>query len=266
VPSHISAANLAEIARAGLDSGPTVSLHPRTRYSAIPHNKFMVLRENDRPVAVWTGSTNFTASGFLGQSNVAHLIRDPALGASYDTYWEQIATDPGTTPFKAFNTTTFPDAGALAPDRIVPIFSPRKPGMLEWYAGALRDANASAMFTAAFGVSQPLAEALGEDRDFLRLLLMESPEKDPARLALITADRDTALGARLNAETIRLEIDGFRLDQWFRAEEHFRKDGHIFYVHTKILGLDLVSKNPRLSPGRPTSPKDRSSRTTRTCF
>ena len=129
----------------------------------------------------------------------------------------------------------------------MPIFSPRKPGMLEWYAGALRDANASAMFTAAFGVSQPLAEALGEDRDFLRLLLMESPEKDPARLALITADRDTviALGERLNAETIQLEIDGFRLDQWFRAEEHFRKEGHIFYIHTKILGLDLLSEDPQ---------------------
>jgi PLD-like domain len=84
MPSHTSAANLAEIARAGLDTAPTVSLHPRTRYVAIPHNKFMVLRENGRPVAVWTGSTNFTPSGFLGQSNVAHLIRDPELGTHYD--------------------------------------------------------------------------------------------------------------------------------------------------------------------------------------
>lgn len=251
VPSHTSAANFAEIARAGLDGAPTVSLHPRTRYSAIPHNKFMVLHEEGRPIAVWTGSTNFTASGFLGQSNVAHLIRDPALGAQYDAYWEMIATDPGTTAFKSFNTKQFPDAAKLVPDQIQPIFSPRKAGMLDWYAQALREATASAMFTAAFGVSQPLAEAFGEDRDFLRLLLMESRENNPERRALITADRDTviALGERLNSETIQLEIEGFRLDQWFRAEEHFRKKGHIFYIHTKILGLDLLSDDPKLFTG-----------------
>lgn len=251
VPSHISEANLAEISRAGLDALSTASLHPRTRYSAIPHNKFMILREDDRPVAIWTGSTNFTPSGFLGQSNVAHLIRDPELATHYDAYWERIATDPETRDFKTFNTGRFPDPGALAQDRITPIFSPRRAGMLEWYAGALRGATASAMLTSAFGVSQPLAEALAEDRDFLRFLLMESVERNPERRALITADPDTviALGERLNSQAIRYQIDGYRLDQWFREEEHFRKQGHIFYIHTKIMGLDLLSGDPKLFTG-----------------
>lgn len=250
-PSHTSAANISAIGQVGLDRARTASLHPRTRYSAIPHNKFVILRERDRPIAVWTGSTNITPSGFLGQSNVAHLIRDPELSAHYDAYWEKIATDPSTTAFKTFNTKRFPDALDLADGGILPIFSPRQAGMLDWYARALREATASAMFTAAFGVAQPLAEVFGENRDFLRFLLMESRERNVERRALITADHDTviALGERLNSETIQLSINGFRLDQWFREEEHFRKKGNIFYIHTKFLGLDLLSDDPKLFTG-----------------
>lgn len=250
-PSHTSADNIAEITRLGLGSAPTVSLHPRTRYSRIPHNKFIVLRENDHPAAVWTGSTNFTPSGFLGQSNVAHLIRDPALAAHYDTYWEKIATDPETAPFKKFNSEHFTNTTELVPGRIYPIFSPRRTGMLDWYAKAIRDTTESIMFTAAFGVAQPLAEALGEDRDFLRLLLMERREKNLERQALITSDPDTviALGERLSADAIKYEIDGFQLDEWFRKEEHFRSKGNIFYIHTKILGLDLLSDDPKIFTG-----------------
>src|SRR5438270_321452 len=43
---------------------------PRTESpNYIAHNKFIVLLENNKPVAVWTGSTNFTESGIYGQSN-----------------------------------------------------------------------------------------------------------------------------------------------------------------------------------------------------
>ena len=43
----------------------------------IPHNKFIIRLDKDEVARqVWTGSTNLTPSGFLGQTNVGHLIDD----------------------------------------------------------------------------------------------------------------------------------------------------------------------------------------------
>src|SRR3954469_5997548 len=56
--------NRAAIAEAGL---PASIVHPRTR-TAIPHNKFIVKLLNGAPQRVWSGSTNFTDSGFFGQT------------------------------------------------------------------------------------------------------------------------------------------------------------------------------------------------------
>jgi hypothetical protein len=49
-------------------------LYKRTK-TKIPHSKFIVrLEGRKKPTHVWTGSTNFTPSGFIGQTNVGHLI------------------------------------------------------------------------------------------------------------------------------------------------------------------------------------------------
>ena len=49
-------ANQAAIQKHQLDA----VCHPRTNIKSISHNKFMVLCQNDQPLAIWTGSTNFT--------------------------------------------------------------------------------------------------------------------------------------------------------------------------------------------------------------
>ncbi|MDJ0628915.1 MAG: phospholipase D-like domain-containing protein [Rhodobacter sp.] len=250
--SSISTENLAKIAEYGLDAEPTLSLHPRTMFSKIPHNKFIVLLRNGVPEQVWTGSTNFTPSGFLGQSNVGHVVREPSAAAAYNTYWEAISKDPATRGFKDFNTAIFPGpVGDIPPDSLVPVFSPRRRGMLEWYAGMLEQAAESAMFTAAFGVARPLAEKFAADRDFLRFLLMERRDRNPETMELLERDRDTriALGSGLNSWAIRLKLDGHALDAWFKAEEHFRTQGHIFYIHTKYMLLDALSDDPKLFTG-----------------
>ena len=61
---------------------------------------------------VWTGSTNITPSGFLGQSNVGHLIRDEAIARAFLAYWEQLATDPSINALKAWCSATSPRADA----------------------------------------------------------------------------------------------------------------------------------------------------------
>jgi phosphatidylserine/phosphatidylglycerophosphate/cardiolipin synthase-like enzyme len=67
-------------------------LFPRT-VPKIPHNKFIVRLVGGKPSAVWTGSTNLTPSGFLGQSNVGHVVNDAAVATKYLEYWKVFAKD-----------------------------------------------------------------------------------------------------------------------------------------------------------------------------
>lgn len=59
----------------------------------IPHNKFLVLKQQDRPVAVLTGSTNWTRTGLATQTNNALLIESPTVAAHYADYWDQLEKD-----------------------------------------------------------------------------------------------------------------------------------------------------------------------------
>ncbi|WP_117190797.1 phospholipase D-like domain-containing protein [Rhizobium terrae] len=252
VLDETSEKNVATIAAAKLAETRNLTLHTRCNFSKIPHNKFIVLLKNDKPVQIWTGSTNFTSSGFLGQSNVAHVLRDPALAAVYNQYWEKLAGDPETRTFKAFNTRTFPDpVGELTPNAMKAVFAPREAGLLEWFAERMDAASSSVMFTAAFGVAEQLVAKFASDKDFIRFVLMERPDSNAEAQATLAVDRDTriALGSRLNAETIALKLKGHALDEWFRKEEHFRARGNIFYIHTKIMLIDALSDDPQIYCG-----------------
>ncbi len=163
---------------------------PRTK-ATISHNKFIVLLHKGQPVQVWTGSTNYTAGGIYGQSNVGHIVRDQKVARSYHEYWRKVATDPvksskksdpDSTGIRNWNVAQQPDLeGAPPPKSITTIFSPRtSTAMLEWYADRLGKAESSVHFTAAFGVSQEIAEKLVKRKQpksgegFQRYILLES--------------------------------------------------------------------------------------------
>src|SRR5262249_29305598 len=81
--------NRAAIVKAALPKSVT---HVRTR-TQIPHNKFIVKLVGGTPVQVWSGSTNFTDTGFFGQTNVGHQVADAKLAKSYLDYWTELAQD-----------------------------------------------------------------------------------------------------------------------------------------------------------------------------
>jgi phosphatidylserine/phosphatidylglycerophosphate/cardiolipin synthase-like enzyme len=233
-------------------------LFPRT-VPKIPHNKFIVRLVDKKPAAVWTGSTNMTPSGFLGQSNVGHLVNDAGVADQYFKYWKVFVKDPDRLTAKAAVTKLTPHPKELVGERSVTVvFSPRhRAAMLEWYGNRMIDACESVMFTAAFDVNAKLVLPLADDREFLRFVLME---KRPAREMekALRADRDLIIsfGAVLG-EITRFKdgkrtterIKSFGLDKWFREEEHFRKAGNIFFVHTKFLLVDPLSKDPLVCSG-----------------
>lgn len=237
-------------------------LFPRTK-PKIPHNKFIVhLDENGNPTRVWTGSTNFTPSGFLGQTNVGHLIEDEETAKQFLKYWTVLKTDPDLDVARAAVMKLTPNPPALIDEKsIARIFSPRpKAELLNWYGDRIEDAVGSVMFTAAFGVTEKLVPSLAEDCDYLRFILMEKPASETLKSQL-SEHRDCviAYGAVLGEmytwkdgkPVARRRIKDFELDRWYLKEEHFRKanEGFVFFIHTKFLLIDPLSDDPLVCSG-----------------
>jgi phosphatidylserine/phosphatidylglycerophosphate/cardiolipin synthase-like enzyme len=244
--------------------GGTEVLFPRTK-TKIPHNKFIVrLDANGDPKEVWTGSTNFTSSGFLGQSNVGHWVRDDDdLARQYLNYWELLRTDPDRDEARARALELTPDPQAVIDQSsIVAVFSPRaKANLLRWYADRMEDSSSSLMFTAAFGVSKELAPSIAQSRKLLRFILMEKPAPE-AQTAAFAKDRKhlilsygVPLGEQYtfkNGKAVaRRPIKDFGLVKWFLEEEHYRSknEGFVFFVHTKFLLIDPLSDDPLVCSG-----------------
>jgi hypothetical protein len=254
-------ANRKALRRAGLDlkrDGEDIVIW-RTR-PPIPHNKFIIKLADGKPQQVWTGSTNITPSGFLGQSNVGHLVSDRDVAEHYLKYWTILSDNPttGAATTAVAEISPFPPA-LVKPDSKTCVYSPRQTAsMLNWYADRISDATSSIMFTAAFTIADDFIEPLGRDRDFLRFVLKEKPPTPTERKAL-NGDRDLVIsyGAVLGAEftvkdgklVAKRKVKAFPLDHWFLKEELTREQGNIFFVHTKFLLIDPLSDDPLICTG-----------------
>lgn len=236
----------------------------RRSLTKIPHNKFIVrLKDGKDPVEVWTGSTNFTPSGFLGQTNVGHRVADDETAQGYMDFWALLKTDPDRETARAGTAKLTGDPAELIAEKsIVRLFSPRaKAWMLGWYGRRMLNAANSLWFTAAFGVSKELIDPIAKKRNQMRFVLLEKPLPAEQKKVL-TADFNrvipsygTPLGEiyrMKNGKPIaRIPVKEFALDKWFFAEEHFRpkNDGFVFFVHTKFLLIDPLSDDPLVCSG-----------------
>jgi len=60
----------------------------------IGHNKFAVLlNSNGKPIAVWSGSTNWTPTGLCAQSNNTIVIESEDVAKAYFDYWTRLHAD-----------------------------------------------------------------------------------------------------------------------------------------------------------------------------
>lgn len=77
-----------------IDAGVTVHHRLFNSSARIGHNKFAVLRDkNDKPIAVLTGSTNWTSTGICGQSNNASMLSQGDVAAQFQAQWDALLTD-----------------------------------------------------------------------------------------------------------------------------------------------------------------------------
>ena len=149
----------------------------RLHTAGIMHNKFIILIKNGKPLQVWTGSTNPTDGGIYGQSNVGHIVRDENVAEQFTQYWHNLSHDPSgrkrhssssdndeasNEPMDVLNEQQQPDLeGKVKSQSVTVIFCPRTTtNMLQWYADRMGEATESVHYTAAFGISQPIAQVL----------------------------------------------------------------------------------------------------------
>lgn len=163
------------------DAGlPREKLHLRTK-PQIPHNKFIVLLKGNTPRAVWMGSTNFTSTGFFGQTNVGHLVTDDRIAEKYLIYWSMLKDDPTRKPSMEKTVAFTPNPPNVLPENsITPFYSPRIfDNMLDWYCARLRDACSLSLMTIPFNVARQILEGLDTAKDSLRLVVLENePTKE----------------------------------------------------------------------------------------
>ena len=257
----IKDANRGAIAVASL---PNSIVHPRTRTS-IPHNKFIVKLVHGAPQRVWSGSTNFTDTGFFGQTNVGYIVADPAIAKTYLDYWTELKNDPVHTEALANAVDLTPNPpNAIAPSSTIAFFSPRKAdNMLDWYSQRIGDTGGLAMMTIPFNVAAKILDGLGKTGNAMRLVILEdiptkevdeAEKRNRGKLAFSN-------GAILGKSLIKFKtgaggakvgpIPNSDLDKWFVDEELARPTnaGHVFFVHAKVLLIDPLSDDPLICSG-----------------
>jgi phosphatidylserine/phosphatidylglycerophosphate/cardiolipin synthase-like enzyme len=219
---------------------------PRTKNpSFIAHNKYVVLLHEDQPIAVWTGSTNITESGIFGQSNVGFIVEDEAIAQRYYDYWQQLADDPLARQLRLWTDDQTPTPKGDPANGITPIFSPRGDlSMLQWYADRMDAANSMVCFTAAFGITDVIANVLEAKRDYLRYVLVEKSDETIDLLRRVPSER-VSVGSFLGK--------GGPLSKWLSDRmliEHENPLGtHVKYVHDKFMLVDALSDDPIVITG-----------------
>jgi phosphatidylserine/phosphatidylglycerophosphate/cardiolipin synthase-like enzyme len=220
---------------------------PQKSRAGIRHNKFIVLIRKDKPIAVWTGSTNISAGGIFGHSNLGHAIWDEEIAQRYLDYWDRLAEeDVKTASLKAANleVEATPEPNSAPPKkRMLTLYSPRDnkghEDTLQWYADLLRSAERMSCVSFAFNVD-----------DFFRKVLVKA--SDTLRYAVL--DKDPKADFEVEIRKIRNTViaPGAKLEKGDLAnfkEEKLSGFNRNLYIHDKFLLIDPLGDDPVVVTG-----------------
>lgn len=239
--SEYKVENLATIKDAGLDHYNAAI--PRTVSAGIRHNKFIVLiNDKGKPIGVWTGSTNISAGGIFGHSNVGHVVWDNKIAQSYLDYWDRLAKNVTPTKIRKPNRDASPLPNGKPPkNSVTPLFSARDDDdsndTLQWYADRMADAKQLVCFTVAFNIDEVFQKVLNEENNVLRYVVKDD---DLADGEIISTDRDVifAAGAYLGKNSF-INFLGERGNPLNRND----------YIHDKFMLVDPLGDDPLVITG-----------------
>ena len=211
---------------------------PRGAGGAQKHNKFIVLTRSGQPVAVWTGSTNISAGGIFGHSNVGHVVRDAVVAARYLALWDSLATDPTPAKLAPINEAATPVPATLpAHGATTLLFSPRAGSTLDWYSKLMSQARGMVCFTVAFSLAKTFETVLAKPSGVLRYVLAD---KSLNKGEPISRDKNlvVASGAKFEAG----DLANFLAERLTGLNSNY-------YIHTKFMLLDPLGKVPTVVTG-----------------
>ena len=209
---------------------------------AISHNKFMVLTDpKGAGLAVWTGSTNFTDSGIYAQTNVGHVIADPALAKRYLAWHQAIWAQPGTAVSASRKTAVLmTPVPAQVPPGATLVLSPRHSvEAVTACAAVVAKAHSLVCFTAPFAVHADLQAALVAAKGQVYGLLDKENVVGDALHKAVNVELSAA--AALNDKSVLEAWQGRLL-----AESLHHSGVHI---HSKVILVDPLSDDPIVITG-----------------
>lgn len=222
--------------------------HPQKSRSGIRHNKFIVLVHKGIPVAIWGGSTNISAGGIFGHSNVGHLIWDKEIAKAYLKYWEELASATvKPAALRASCLAATPTPTEIPPQKgVTVLFSPRDPvdpdkssPTLQWYADLLASATSIACMTFAFNFDRVFAKAVEGDMDALTYLVFDKAPDD-VQETQIRRNKNAVMA--VGSMLAKGDLENF-LGESLTGFNRNR------YIHDKFLLVDPLSDDPVVVTG-----------------
>ncbi len=215
---------------------------------AIMHDKYVVLLKGGQPIAVWTGSTNWTDGGLYGQLNVGHAIYDPALAATYERSFQLLKRDPSAADTKSGNEAITPLPGvtrAAIGHGVTPLFSPQsKLDMIDLYADVCGSATLL-MVSAPFELHEKIRTKLLSDAgpEVLRFVLMDKEQSMGGGVDIM--NRNPSFAGSV-ATTLVSPLNDFQ-GRLLEGKESFHHAG--VHIHSKIIAADPLGPDPVLITG-----------------
>jgi len=214
-------------------------------HGPIHHNKFVMLLKDNKPYALWTGSTNWTLGALCGHSNVGHLTYNEVLLDQFHQYWNHLCHNKTPSHKKDDNEAVSP----FNPDKPIgqyqSVFSPRHSlQVLFDYGAFIVNAKGPVFLTLPFGVTKEMYEFLVKETKHPKFILVDNAYGAHGKTERFlevkkTPNNYVALGEYLK------EDHG---DNWH--EEHLSGlNSHVKFIHTKFLLIDPLGPEPLIVTG-----------------
>jgi phosphatidylserine/phosphatidylglycerophosphate/cardiolipin synthase-like enzyme len=234
--------NEAMIAAAGIGD----ICQPQKSRAGIRHNKFIVLIHKDKPMAVWTGSTNISAGGIFGHSNVGHVIWDEGIAQLFLDYWDRLAkADVTRGPLVKTNLEVEPTPAPKSRppgNRMLTLYSPRDDkaaATLQWYADLMDSAQRILCMTFAFNLDDFFLKVLERKNDTLRYAVFDKDlEDDVVNQIDQIGNTVIAAGAKFDAG----DLKNFGLEKLTGFNNNR-------YIHDKFMLVDPLGDDPIVVTG-----------------
>ena len=225
-------------------AGVTGLFTPRKK-GRLAHNKFIVLSYRNKPIAVWTGSTNLSTNAIYGQLNVGHAIEDAALAGQFLKYWHTLKTDPDNTNLKDWTEASNPVPEEGAPVALLPLFSPhRGRAYFDWMTATASTARQALFMTFPFGIVKDFRPVFNHKDRILRFALLDKYVNGGTRYSrkkaiaeIIKLRRLPNVGMAVGSSITMNSIDG-----WLK--EAAALGTFVNWVHTKFMLIDPLGDHP----------------------